>query len=513
LADHYLVAEFFMSGFALALLSTMCIAQLEDGSYRDSSSVYGPGYKWDWQALRAPAPWSPTRTNDKRSLAGDKTPGKFYGPGTAVRRDISTLSDDSPTLQSYRKAIQAMKSLPANDPHNWNFWANIHGSPGPNQDPSWDQCQHGNWWFLPWHRAYLHYFERIIRRYAEDPNFALPYWDYSNPQARALPAAFRDPTSALYEGTRRVQVNNGTDRLNEAIVVERANRSLAYTVFADTGSVTTFGGQALNAPQHFTTPHGAVEAAPHDLVHGFIGGNFGDANTAARDPIFYLHHANIDRLWVTWLAMGQGRANPSNETWLNQQFSFYDENKQRVTISMRQVQDIASLGYSYDRSAGPTTAPTRPAEQTPVQTIATWQTKGIPLQNRPATLVLTIPERSLGAAKSRPRRFHLEMNEVQFAGAPDSTVDVYINLPPKTPVPGPRSPQCAGCFTFFGHDHHGKGLVSRLEVTNLLQPLLDGPAAGSRQFHVTLMRVSAGVVQQEFQAPCTFNSLTLSATK
>jgi hypothetical protein len=78
-------------------------------------------------------------------------------------------------------------------------------------------------------------------------------------------------------------------------------------------------------------------------------------------------------------------------------------------------------------------------------------------------------------------------------------------------VPGPKSPFCAGCFTFFGHDHEGKGLASRVEVTQQLQSILVG-APGPRRITVTLARVSPGVVPQTFQYPCTFNQVTLSMT-
>jgi len=510
-----------MSGFALAaVMSALCTGQLEEPYYWEPWPWDGPADTWNWRPIpgsrqavpgeRGPLP--KIRTIEKRPAA-PPTPGKFYGPGTAVRQDISTLAADSPTLQSYRKAIAAMKALPPTDPHNWTFQANIHGfPPESNPDPNWGHCQHGNWWFLPWHRAYLHYFERIARKYAEDPSFALPYWDYSNPQARTLPAAFRDQSSALYDSTRRLLVNNGIDRLNEALVIDNFNRAMASTVFADSGNVTTFGGQLLSAPQHLGSPHGALEA-PHDLVHGFVGGNMGDVNTAPRDPIFYLHHANVDRLWVAWLQMGQGRANPSNDVWLNQQFTFYDENKEKVTIPMRQVQEIAALGYSYDRTPAPPQVPTTPASQTQVQTIAAWQTQGIPLLNTPATMALTIPDLSTFKTRKAERRLHLQVSEFKFAGLPDSTVEVYVNLPPRTPIPGPKSPYCAGCFTFFDHDHDGKGLVSRVEVTQHLQKLLEAAPAGPRQITVTLVRVSPGVVPQSYLYPCTFNLLTLSATK
>jgi polyphenol oxidase len=61
----------------------------------------------------------------------------------------------------------------------------------------------------------------------------------------------------------------------------------------------------------------------------------GSLATAGKDPLFYAHHLNIDRLWWLWLQLpaavnGNERANPTSTDWLNSQFAFYDENAQLV---------------------------------------------------------------------------------------------------------------------------------------------------------------------------------------
>src|SRR5262245_48458449 len=60
-----------------------------------------------------------------------------------MRRDLATLSPSDPVITTYRAAVAAMKALPATDPRNWNAQAEIH----------FNFCPHGNWFFLPWHRA------------------------------------------------------------------------------------------------------------------------------------------------------------------------------------------------------------------------------------------------------------------------------------------------------------------------------------------------------------------------
>src|SRR4051812_21049476 len=86
-----------------------------------------------------------------------------------VRRSVTGMDASSPTLMAYQSAIAQMKALPSSDPRNWTNQARIH----------FDYCPHGNWLFLPWHRAYLLYFERICRQLSGMADFALPYWNWS----------------------------------------------------------------------------------------------------------------------------------------------------------------------------------------------------------------------------------------------------------------------------------------------------------------------------------------------
>src|SRR5882757_10026664 len=126
---------------------------------------------------------------DRRSLLQGSAALAFTGAtvtganaAVVMRRSVNTMALNDPTLVSYRKAVAAMKALPANDPRNWTKQAQIHNG----------FCPHGNWFFLPWHRAYCVAFERLCRQLSGDANFALPYWDWTaNPQ---LPAAFASQT-------------------------------------------------------------------------------------------------------------------------------------------------------------------------------------------------------------------------------------------------------------------------------------------------------------------------------
>jgi tyrosinase len=101
--------------------------------------------------------------------AGQSAPASASRPGTYRRYNASRSAAGKQMLKSYAKAVRAMLALPPEDPRNWYRHAIIHTL----------DCPHGNWWFLPWHRGYLGWFEQICRELSGDPRFTLPYWDWT----------------------------------------------------------------------------------------------------------------------------------------------------------------------------------------------------------------------------------------------------------------------------------------------------------------------------------------------
>ncbi len=143
-------------------------------------------------------------------------------------------------LVTYAKAVGAMKHADKTDPTSWLFqwythWvagsttkedalAEIFSDASPERDLAeemWSTCQaHGPGqdrnMFLPWHRLYVDYFERIIRKVSGDDAFTLPYWDYSSSDQEirgVLPPEFRKPDdpvfSSLFVENRNTGVNDG----------------------------------------------------------------------------------------------------------------------------------------------------------------------------------------------------------------------------------------------------------------------------------------------------------------
>jgi hypothetical protein len=387
-----------------------------------------------------------------------------------VRPNVKGLTATSQTIVSYKKAIAAMKALPATNPLNWNNFANIHGigpQPPSGSNPLWDTCQHGQWWFLPWHRMYLWFFERAIRHFSGDKTFALPYWDYTDPTQRAIPSMFRTPTTnnPLYIPQRSTTINAGGQLPASAVDIQTAFGFSNYT--GPTGTSASFGSQQLTAPNHGASPHGRLETTPHDSVHVSIAGYMGSFGTAARDPIFWLHHCNIDRLWDLWLTKGGGRVDPNNKTWCDQRFSFPDAEAATpgatVTLQVRGVINaLTQLGYSYPL------VPAVPAQSCPTgvglgtitaidltkQTLKA-QPQPMELGAAPSAVRIVVPKATANRALTA-RALVLRIEGIDVTAPPGVIYEVYVALPAGT-KPDPSLPNYVGNIAPFGAEmHHGE---------------------------------------------------------
>lgn len=243
-----------------------------------------------------------------------------------VRKNVYSLS--AAEITSIKNGITAMKALPLTDPTSWTYQAAIHGTTLPNNLPSWNSCHQPGaaFFFLAWHRMYCYFFERILRAKSGDPNLTLPYWNYQT--NAVLHADYRNSAASnpLYDGSRNASINGGGSL--PASISTSINNALLEIPYYDFQS-------AINGP--------------HGSVHGSVGGNMGSVSTAAKDPVFWLHHCNIDRLWEEWLRKCGGRRNPDDAPWLTKSYTFFDETGTAVSMTGSQVVATASmLNYRYD---------------------------------------------------------------------------------------------------------------------------------------------------------------------
>jgi tyrosinase len=254
--------------------------------------------------------------------------------------------------------------------------------------------------FLPWHREFLLLFEQALNS-VSDTTVVLPYWDWTDPASTN--AVFRtglmggdgDPDNgyAVTSGPFR----KGQWRLN--VVDQKA--SDPDPVRHLVRSIGTFPGvpdlptahevqNALTRPVYDTVPfddeanihqsfrnnlegwRGEIgenckdrlfgplpkQGTPrphklHNAVHLWVGGKANgtmDLNTSPNDPVFWLHHANIDRLWESWAAV-HGRVYEPVSGWprpgenLNNRMVPYKW--VGLDITPASMLDPAALGYSY----------------------------------------------------------------------------------------------------------------------------------------------------------------------
>lgn len=152
---------------------------------------------------------------------------------------------------------------------------------------------HGAPAFLPWHRAYLLDLERELQ--AIDPSVALPYWRFDQPSPNIFTLEFFGVSDSL--GTVAFSATNPLQFWRTDGVQGINRRPLFNTAVAPPGLRTEAQTIALgSAYPAFRT----LEGNPHGSAHTSFGGSISSIGTAARDPLFFLLHCNVDRLWAKW---------------------------------------------------------------------------------------------------------------------------------------------------------------------------------------------------------------------
>ncbi len=383
-----------------------------------------------------------------------------------VRRNAWTLPAGDHTLEEYAEAIAIMKNRPPSEPTSWTYQAAMHGTHTVPTRPLWNGCQHGTWFFVAWHRLFLYYFERIVRaavvQAGGSADWALAYWNYEGGgQQAAIPDRFRHPTvngvaNPLFVSQRSSSINAG---LALPSSVTRSAHAMSRAKFKGT---TRFGGGPTPVQQFSNSP-GQLELMPHNTVHGAVGGWMNDPDAAAQDPIFWLHHSNIDRLWFVWAT--PPHKNPVDPLWRGQTFSFFDEHGATVQKTPADALDtVAQLGYTYEPvPAPPALVPTpkeEPAmiaadsEDEPQPELVGASEQPLQLVGVPANVALEIDAAArdallAGTGRAEPDHVYLSIDDIDGEKAPDTVYGIYVNLPEGVDGVEAESYQ-AGALSFFG---------------------------------------------------------------
>ena len=223
--------------------------------------------------------------------------------------------------------------------------------------------------FLPWHRAYLYYFERLIQTLTGKPSFRLAAWDWENQPA--IPNVYNPPQPF-------VPFPSGCAYSRGTVAVQFTLASLSG--WMQTATSTVFMGTKSG-------PGNASVGQPHELVHASAGNLMANISDAALDPLFFAHHANIDRFWDYWY---QHFANVPHyfdeqtfplETWV-----FYDaQTSGYVSVDPRQMLTLNGLGYQY---APPSNVPIYPFNSLYPMPMGNNRFSTTQLQSLPSPLIL-----------------------------------------------------------------------------------------------------------------------------
>jgi tyrosinase len=428
-----------------------------------------------------------------------------------VRRDIWSLPADDPIITGYANAVKRMRERPASQPTSWSYQAAIHGTETEPNQPEWNECQHGSWFFLPWHRMFLSFFERIVRAAVIETggpdDWALPYWNYGEGGEHArLPLPFREPTllggapNPLFVAKRAAGMNNGKGSIPQGA----GSPAIALARPAFIGKA-EFGGDRTS-PKQFSKSGGELEETPHNVVHGLVGGEGGlmaNILTAALDPIFWLHHANIDRIWSEWLGIpGAHHGNPPDAPWRNQSFSFFDERANVASLRPDQVLvTIPDLGYTYDTErpapvvpAGVVPAPAAPivaGVEVPEREMIGATDEPVALRGQPVTVMVPI-DAEAAAAFGPNVHVYLNVEEIEGQSNPGTGYVVLAGVGPGTPA-GERAAHRVGNLSFFGveraqdpaGDKAPHNLQSSYEITGVARELESAGAWAGHELPVT----------------------------
>lgn len=363
---------------------------------------------------------------------------------------------------------------------------------------------------------YLFYFEQIVTaaivKLGGPSDWALPYWNYSdgnNEDSRRLPAAFiaqkmpdGSPNPLLVQA--RDEGNNGNPVGDAADVDVSACLGEAAFPAASTGGDPGFGGPQTTF-HHSGGVTGSLETTPHGNMHVAVGGWMGAFNTAALDPIFWLHHANIDRLWNVWRQRDSKHVNPGDSQWLTGvAFQFHDASGNAASMTSGQVVDSTAspLLYKYEDESDPLPQPTPSAvprfamAERPIPEMVGASSEPVTLTGQPAHARMVVhpptgPAREARAVGAAPRKIYLNIENVTGSGRA-RRYSVYLNVPEGSD-PANHAELYAGDLPMFGvvessradERQPGTGLHYRLDVTKIIDALESKGAWDPQNVRVT----------------------------
>jgi polyphenol oxidase len=370
----------------------------------------------------APADHPPAKPH----AATPATPFPFGQEPRRARKSFYEFTE--PEVRTFCDAVGYMrdgapkqdKPLPIGSPLQWDNFAATHAHHCTETGAGVLQV-HWSWFFLPWHRAYLFFLERhlahiigtVFGKPADARQFALPFWDWvthkAMPNTRdrdrdqrpspffgfdlsgkfdpaqdgdpdpfnlALFDGYRGPTVARPEMKPENEDSDGWRNYTRSIRDYHTSPDQIATLLAIPNFCVFAGFPTIDR----RTGMGLLESSPHNTVHDWVGsrhGNNRDMGTlryAALDPLFYLHHANVDRIWSLYAYTpdpDEPPPSPDNcgitpaalKAWGDERFEFLDVDGKRVYVTVRDtVKNMKNVSYTPPPEARQPLAAGRPRQ-------------------------------------------------------------------------------------------------------------------------------------------------------
>jgi tyrosinase len=325
---------------------------------------------------------------------------------TRIRKNVITLSKVQ--QQNYTFAVQQLKS--SGQRKKYDDYVSTHNAANGTDKPF-----HESPLFLPWHRQFILDFESDMRKalvdFQRESDFTLPYWDWAADAASATPQtapvwstdlmggdgdADEIVTTGPFRSTNWVSAPKRPEGLsaNRGRFLERGfgrgraatlptqaevEKALAIPTYDETpwDSSSPYHSSFRNALEGWVVPPGLSGPGLHNRLHQWVAGLEGSMlwMTSPNDPVFWLHHCNLDRIWAQWQAKNPGIRYPETpqappET---RKIRGNEPMWPWLSITPNDVWEHASLGYEYESAIpwpGPNALGAIPME--PVRVGSTW---------------------------------------------------------------------------------------------------------------------------------------------
>nr|GEX34811.1 putative domain, di-copper centre, polyphenol oxidase [Tanacetum cinerariifolium] len=447
-------------------------------------------------------------------------------------------------VRSYKKAIKAIRDLPDDHPHSFVSQAKIHCAycnGGYTQVasgfPEIEIQIHNSWLFFPFHRWYLYFYERILRKYSGDDDFALPYWNWDNPEGMTIPQIFVDekdddplfgnknPLYDVYREARHLPpkvvdlfFSGNKEFAKDELESDRQRACNLSMVYKDLIRNATdwkgfFGGEYTAGNMTGTPSVGSVESNSHTAVHVWVGDSsqtngedMGNFYSAGYDPVFYVHHANVDRMWKLWKDLGiPGHSEPTADDWLNASYVFYDENENLVRVYNKDSVNIDKLKYDFaeSKTLWKNSRPAQRKEKSKELSKALiGETKTVEEAfKKPASVVPVLKVRVKRPTKNRTPEEKAKANEIlcingiQFNSNKFVKFDVFVNdkVDINGTLPTACDPEFAGSFAQVPHsDNQQGGMLMPSAARFGLNELLDDTKTEDEEYALVALVARAG---------------------